>query len=430
MHTPPLLTRRLDNGLLAVALQRPGDTALLNVDVRVGSRFESRQDHGLSHFLEHMIFQGSASVPAPADVNRRAERMGAAFDAWTARDSSRYSHWLDPKRLPESATLLADLLHRPVFSELESERAIIVEESLDEFDEDGRLVDADTIARRALWPKSPLGQNVIGSQENLQRFTRADLQRHHAHFFGARNMVLTVAGPDAPAALLDAVAGPFSALPAGEARTPEPAGAAPLGPVVEQVEDGQSQVEVRLLFRTPGRHHADAPALRVLRRALDDGLSARLHRRLGSELGLAYSLWAVWERYSDSGAFEIGASVSPAKVTAFVEESQALLRGLATAPPTGDELDHVRFRTAWAARCNADQAEGLVSMYGTPHLFEAEPAHPADRLAAALAVTTDELARVADATFRPDEHVACFVGPLDKPVRRALKGRVRAFGRG
>ncbi|MCA9526594.1 MAG: insulinase family protein, partial [Myxococcales bacterium] len=212
MQTPPRLQHRLENGLLVVALQRPGDTALLNVDVRVGSRFESRGDHGLSHFLEHMIFQGSASVPEPAEVNRRAERMGAAFDAWTARDSSRYSHWLDPKRLPDSAALLADLLHRPVFAELESERAIIVEESLDEFDEDGRLVDADTIARRALWPHSPLGQNVIGAQENLKRFSREDLHRHHARYFGARNMVLTIAGPDDPQALLDAVAGPFSAL--------------------------------------------------------------------------------------------------------------------------------------------------------------------------------------------------------------------------
>ncbi|MEZ4464112.1 MAG: hypothetical protein R3F43_06215 [bacterium] len=97
-----------------------------------------------------------------------------------------------------------------------------------------------------------------------------------------------MAGPDAPAALLDAVAGPFSALPAGEARTPEPAGAAPLGPVVEQVEDGQSQVEVRLLFRTPGRHHRRRPCGCCAAPSMT-GCPARLHRRLGSELGLAYS---------------------------------------------------------------------------------------------------------------------------------------------
>lgn len=425
MHSAPAC-RLLPNGLRLIAIQRPGDTALLAVDVRVGSRYETPRDHGLSHFLEHMIFQGSATVPDPDEVNRQAERMGAAFDAWTSREASRYSHWLDPTRLADSARLLADLLHRPAFARIESERAIIIEESLDEFDEDGRLVDADTIARAALWPQSPLGQNVIGTQENLKRFNVLDLQRHHAHFFGAHNMVLTVVGPDAPDTLLDAVSEPFSALPPGERRSPEGPGPAPAGPIVELIEDGRSQVDVRLVYRTPGRYTAEAPALRLLGRTLDDGLVSRLHQRLGSELGLAYNLWATWESYADSGAFEVGATVSPAKAAQFVEEAQAQLRGLADRPPTGEELDHIRFRATWAARSNADSAEGQVALHGTPWLFRDHPPTPEQRLARTLAVTTDQLGELAAATFRPEAHVACFVGPLDKPVRRALKARIKS----
>lgn len=428
-RTPAPVVRLLPNGLRLVGIQRPGDTALLAVDVRVGSRYETPQDHGLSHFLEHMIFQGCAGVPDPDEVNRRAERMGAAFDAWTSREASRYSHWLDPHQLSASAGLLADLLHRPVFARIESERAIIIEESLDEFDEDGRLVDADTIARSALWPKSPLGQNVIGTQPNLKRFSVEDLHRHHQHFFGAENMVLTVVGPQEADALLDAVAEPFAALPRGERRSPEGPGTDPAGPQVELVEDGRSQVDVRLVYRTPGRYMPDASAIRLLGRVLDDGLVSRLHQRLGSELGLAYSLWATWEAYADSGAFEVGASVSPAKVVQFVEETQILLADLARRPPTGDELEHVRFRATWAARSNADSAEGQVALHGTPWLFRDPPPTPEQRLARTLAVTSEQLAQVAAATFRPEGHVACFVGPLDKPVRRALKSRIKSQGR-
>ncbi len=428
-RAPAPVIRLLPNGLRLVGIERPGDTALLAVDVRVGSRYETPQDHGLSHFLEHMIFQGCASVPDPDEVNRRAERMGAAFDAWTSREASRYSHWLDPAKLPDSAGLLADLLHRPVFARIESERAIIIEESLDEFDEDGRLVDADTLARSALWPKSPLGQNVIGTQANLKRISVDDLHRHHQHFFGAQNMVLTVVGPQDAHALLDAIEGPFSALPAGERRLPEGPGPEPLGPLVELVEDGRSQVDVRMVYRTPGRYTGEAPAIRLLGRTLDDGLVSRLHQRLGSELGLAYSLWAAWEVYADSGAFEVGASVSPAKVAQFVEETQALLRGLAERPPAGDELEHVRFRATWAARSNADSAEGQVALHGTPWLFRDHPPTPEQRLARTLAVTSDQLAAAAAATFRPEGHVACFVGPLDKPVRRALKSRIKSQAR-
>ncbi|MEZ4464111.1 MAG: insulinase family protein [bacterium] len=155
MHTPPLLTRRLDNGLLAVALQRPGDTALLNVDVRVGSRFESRQDHGLSHFLEHMIFQGSASVPAP-----RRQPPGRADGRRLRRLDGPRLQPLQPLARPQAPARERDAPGRsaaPAGLQRAGERArIIVEESLDEFDEDGhRLVDADTIARRALWPRAP-----------------------------------------------------------------------------------------------------------------------------------------------------------------------------------------------------------------------------------------------------------------------------------
>lgn len=426
---PGFAHRILPNGLRLIGIQRPGDTALLAVDVRVGSRYEDERDHGLSHFLEHMIFQGSAGVPDPDEVNRRAERMGAAFDAWTSREASRYSHWLDPARLPESAALLADLLHRPLFERIESERAIIIEESLDEFDEDGRLVDADTLARQALWPKSPLGRNVIGSQANIKRFSVEDLHRHHARYFGAANMVLTVVSGGPPEALLDAVEAPFALLPAGERREPEGPGIDPMGPVVELVEDGRSQVDVRLVYRTPGRYVPEAPALRLLGRTLDDGLVSRLHQRLGSELGLAYSLWASWEPYADSGAFEVGATVSPAKAATFVEEAQAQLQGLVDRPPTGDELDHVRFRAQWAARSNADSAEGQVALHGTPWLFRSDPPTPEARLARVLAVTSEQLAEAAATTFRPERHVACFVGPLDKPVRRALKARVRSHQR-
>ena len=420
----------LPNGARIIAISQPHlGTAALNVDVRVGSRHESAADNGLSHLLEHMTFQGCASEPDPKAVNRRAEGMGAAFEAWTARDATRLSHWLDPAQLPDSAGLLADLMHRPKFANLETERAIVLEEGLDELDERGNLVDADSWSRRDAWPDSPLGQSVIGLPRNIERFDIDDLTRFHAKHYCARNLVITCVGPGSVDEMIAAMA-PFAALPAGEMVVAEGPGRGPNGPKIRTVEDGRSQIDARLLYRCPGRFSDAAAAIDLLRRALDDGLAARLHERLGGELGIAYDQWALWEHYCDSGVFELGALVSLGKLQQFVEEAHALLRGLIVNPPTGEELERIKFRAGWAIRSAYDNHEGLIALYGSPHLYETTPPTPEEWLARVNAVTSDQLAAVARSIFVPENYVSCFVGPLTKTDRRALKAFTRKVARG
>lgn len=425
-------TRTLANGLRTVAIHRPdASVALLCVDVRVGSRHESPSESGLSHFLEHMVFQGAEGHSDGDAVNRAAESIGSQLDAFTDRDTTHFEHRVDPTRLDQSAALLSTILRTPAFKSIETERAIILEEALDEFDEDGTRTDADTLSRLDLWPRSALGQALIGDRENLERFCVADLRRFHAAHYRAPNMVATVVGPQPVGELLDLLDRHFASLPNG-ARS-QPAAPGPIGdpPHVRFVASGRSQVEARLVFRTPSGLHEDATALTMLRIALDSGLSARMYRRLGGELGLAYDQWALWEAYHDTGAFELGAHCSPGKVTTLIDEAYALLRRLVSDPPSGDELEHVRFRARWGLQSALDTPEGLVQFHGSPRLYyEGDPPSPAELLRRIDATDTGTLARVAAEVFVPSGHVACFVGPLEKSDRRALRSAVRAFGAG
>lgn len=420
----------LPNGLQVVAIQRPGaQVALVAVDVRAGSRFESPRDNGLSHFLEHMVFQGCEGFEKPDEVNAAAEEMGGMLDAFTGRDETRFEHQVAPEQLRESAQLLARVLGTPRFESIDSEREIVLEEALDEFDEDGRLVDADTLSRRAVWPGGSIGQCIIGPSANISRFDVADLQRHHQRLYGARNMVLSVVGPQTPTELLGRVSGAFESLPAGAPVEVPAAGRHPAGPLVELVQDGRSQVDARLLFRVEGRDGASAPALALLQAVLDDGLASRMPRRLGAELGLAYDQWCLWEACHDTGAFELGANVSPAKTEIFYREALGLLAGIITNPPTGRELERARFRVRWGWHRAADTNEGLSALHATPLLYDAAPRHADERLAAVLAVTTAELVDVVRTVLKPDGFVSCSVGPLDKGHRRAIKAAPRKFFR-
>lgn len=419
----------LPNGLKVVAIRRPfARTAMVCVDVRVGARYESPRDAGLSHFLEHMVFQGCADHPSPDAVNEASERLGSAIDASTSRAHTHFEHHVAVERLGESARLLAAVLSTPAFMSIETERGIILEEALDEFDEGGKRIDADTISRRHLWPDVPLGQSIIGELSHIKRFDTDDLRRHHQAFYGASNMVASVVGPQPLDALVGTARDAFARLPAGERHTPASPTAPVHGPVIDLVRDHRSQCDARLVIRTPGQRDPAAPALALLRIALDDGLASRMHRRLGAELGLAYDQWAMWEDYPDTGAFEVGAQVSPGKVRTFYDEAIGLLEGLAASPPTGDELERVRFRARWAMQTALETPEGLVGLYGTPHLWWSDPPTPEALMARLDAVDTAMLGAVAARLLEPEQMVACCIGPLDRTSRRAVRARLKQLG--
>ncbi len=421
------LSRTLSNGLVAVGIERAGSTALLAVDLRLGSRHESDADAGLTHFLEHMVFQGCSGWPSTEAVNLEAERIGGQLDGYVNRDSTRIEHKMHPGHLEDSARLIADLIGSPAFCDLETERAIVLEEALDEFDEDGRLVDIDTLSRRALWPKAPLGRSIIGDAKRIRRFGLEDLRRHHAETYGACNMIVTAVAPQPEEALLDLVEAHFGGLPGGTPNVPAPAPETPTGPKFLYLSDTSSQVHVCMLFRAPGGQDPDRAALAVLRMALDDGMASRMHRRLGAELGLAYSHWAEYEEYPDAAAFELGAQVSPKKVVELVREAQHLLSGLMTDPPAGEELERLRFRVRWAIRSMEDMPEGLVALHGSARLH-LDPLPPlAERLADIEAVSSEDLARVARRVFTPKNYCFTAVGPGSKADRRGVRAAVQTY---
>jgi predicted Zn-dependent peptidase len=431
MRAPSIEPRRrhLGNGLTALAVHRPyAVTAVVHVDVRVGSRFEGAREGGLSHFLEHMVFRGCDGYPSPTAVDEAAERIGAALDANTGRDSTRYQHIVDPSHLDDSLALLARLLSTPLFLGIDNEREVIIEESLDEVDDRGNLIGAEALSRALVWPESALGRRIIGDPRDLRRLTVDDLRRHHGRFYGAANMVVTTVGPMDATEQLDAIEAAFSGLVAGTRHHPPDPGGGPNGPARTIVRDDHSQVEIRMAFRTPGTAHADQAALRVMAAALDDGLASRLHARLGTDLGLAYDMWALWEPYFDTGAFEVGGMVSPGKALRFVTEAQAVLERLIAEPPEGDELARVRFRSVWGYTQTLAVPESIAELVGPPHLDEAEPAAIPERLQALDRVSPEDIQRVARETFQPGRYTLAAVGDLDRTPRREIARAMKRIG--
>ena len=143
---------RLPNGLKLVVVETPHlHSATVCLYVRAGSRYERAETNGISHFLEHMLFRGSARYPSSFALNLAIEELGGTLYAETGRDYSLYQISLNPRLLGRGMEILGDLFRAPELRDIDLERQIIVEEILEDLDERGRNVNIDDQSRKQVW---------------------------------------------------------------------------------------------------------------------------------------------------------------------------------------------------------------------------------------------------------------------------------------
>ncbi len=399
----------LENGLEVVTVAMPHlHVAHVAVLARIGSRHESPEDNGLSHVLEHMFFRGCDGFPDSHALNAAMEDLGGQLDGYTTRDHSGFPVTVHPGHVGTAVEILGRMFSSPRFTDLDIERKIILEEMLDALDEKGREIDLDTLAHRLHFGAHGLGQSIEGPRKNVRRFGVADLERHRRRFYGAKNLVLCFAGAVDRAECLDAAERSFGGLFRGR---PAPLGRAPAqatpGFRYRSVEDPQTRL--RVSFRTVSDGHPDHPALSLLRRVLDGGLSARLPVELIERRGLAYEAGADLATYADTGTLDFELAVAHRKVVASFEALGALLEDLRTEGVGPAELERVRARVAITVEMGLDSVHDMVQWFGVDHLF-GRAQSPQARLLALEAVHHDDLKRVARTYLVPERCTAVAVG--------------------
>jgi predicted Zn-dependent peptidase len=424
---PNVTTTTLDNGLAVTTVALPHlHTAVVALFVKVGARFEAPGDNGLSHFVEHMLFRGTDRYPTSLALNTAVEQLGSTLHAETGRDYTLFQLALEPDQVPAAIELLGELLGRPRFTDIELERALVLEEINEDYDEDGVEINADDIARGLAFGDHPLGQRIIGPRTNVERFGVADVRRHFATFYGARNASLCVAGPVAHGPIVEAAGRHLSHLPPGaRAAAPE---APPLvaGPHIRHVRDAGSQTSLSVVFRAIAELDPAYVALVALLRVLDDGMSTRLHYTLADQKGLAYSIHAAIEPLADAALFEISGATANAKVPMLVRELLGLFDGLRRGDVTTDELAKARVRYRYETMASLDDAAAMAGWFGGTALYY-DPPQLSARLEAVSSISVDDVVRVAGQVLVPDHMALAAVGTLSRARLGELRTTVRKW---
>jgi predicted Zn-dependent peptidase len=417
----------LGNGLSVVLVPMPGvHRAVASLYLRVGSRFEGLEDNGISHFLEHMVFRGTPSLASAHEQALAFERLGATLYAATHVDHGLMSVSVPPANLERVLDLLAEVTLAPRFSDIEVERGIVREEILEDLDDDGRDVDADNLARALLYDSHPLGFTITGGLSALERFDEKMLRAHHARHYTAANAVLCVAGRLSPDQVARSIEKSFGSMPRGERAAAAPAPELGRRSRFCFVEDTSSQTDLRLAFRAVGERDAREPAVEMVLRVLDDGMSTRLYERVCDRLGLCYDVSGMFEAYEDDGVLDIAAGAQHERALLVAKEVLALLHDLAAEGPAEEELAKARDRHLWSVEAMLDDAEAVAGFHGLAALAGIART-PMARHAELEAVTREEVRAAAELLFRPERLGVVAVGLLSEGDEKKLERAVRAF---
>jgi predicted Zn-dependent peptidase len=412
---------RLDNGLEVWHVPLPRThTGALCLLVGVGSRYEPAAKNGLSHLVEHAVFRGTRKFPSSHAFNTRAETCSSGFHAATYRDFTSFEASFLPEKLAEVLELGAELCAAPLLDEIDTERAIILEELGEDEQTRTRLPHVDELSKRELFPGSPFARPIGGTARLVSGFTTADCKAWHQRHYVAKNMLLVVAGPLEATGVRATVASAFRSLPAGERIAVEPAGMAQQLPRFGYEDDPHAtQCEIQLTWVLPEPSHPDWPALRLCLGLLDAGTCGRLQKTLVDERGLLYELGAGLDPHGGLGLLIVDAAVSRNSAPAVVEAALQVVQSLAGEPPSAEEWGRLRerLRLDWAMMSEA--ASTVAFLVAQDRWLGVDP--PFASLDALLAVRPEDLVRVARRWLSPQRLQVSAVGKLDGSQRAGIR---------
>ncbi len=416
--------RRLPTGLTLISVPRPGnDHFYLSMLIRAGARLETPESFGVAHFLEHMMFRGSATHPGFAQLAEAFERLGGEWNAATGHEHTEYwysgiSHVAEP-----ALALFADFLENPKFEDIEVERNVIERELDGETNDHGHSTDMDYHVACLMWPGSTMAHPILGTKATIGKMTVAKLNAFRDKHYAPANMALCVIGGESGEGMLDRVeklfAGHRSAY-AAKAREKFPVVPAFVGPKWKWIEHSDNEYEIRLSFLVGGEWSPEAQELELLSRLLADGFCARLVRRLREELGLVYDI-AAWTALStEMGTLEISASCATDQLEHFLKELFAALRRLADEGPTTGEMERISTRALVDLELFASHPDGIVQKLSWAAV-SGKTVRLADDRAHILAATPDSLKALARATFRKDKAALAVLGPKSANIEARLE---------
>ena len=413
-----MVTREvLDNGLRLITETMPHVRSVtIGVWLMRGSRHESNERSGIAHFVEHMLFKGTADRTAE-DIAQAIDSIGGQLDAFTAKEYASYYIKVLDEHLPLAVDLLADIVLQPLFApdEIEREKKVILEEIKMVEDTPDDLV--HELFTQHFWEGHPLGRPILGSKETVESFSADSLLDYFRGAYVARNMIISAAGNLEHAGVRKLIEAAFGAV----ASEGEPLEATPPTVVPQIVTRVKELEQSHLCLGTDSypQRHDDRYVSYILNTVLGGSMSSRLFQNVREKRGLAYAVFSGLSAYRDAGNITIYAGCANEAVGEVIDLCVEELRGLRKAPVPDAELRRAKDHLKGSLMLSLENTASRMSHLARQEIYFDRHFGLDETLAGVERVTSADLQRVADDLFADGSLAATVLGPTVPALDRS-----------
>ena len=419
------MIKKLDNGIRIVYENLPDfNSVSVGIWVKTGSVCETEAENGISHFIEHMMFKGTQKRTAK-DIAVDMDKIGGQINAFTSKECTCYHARVVPDKFDVAVGVLADLFSNSVFdeTEMEKEKGVVLEEIAMVNDNVEEL--AHEKITELFFEGSKLSQPILGTEENIMRFTQSDLFGYVKRHYYPENIIVAVAGKFDEEEMLVSVEKHLGGYTKGVKKTEDKYGNGHI-PAHRSlfIEKDVEQTHLCISFPGVSYENDDRFDIAVMNNVLGGGMSSRLFQKIREEKGLAYAVYSYPSSYSYDGMFTLygGTTATNADtVTRLMFDEIDMLKK----NKIGDE-EFVMGKDQLLGNyvLSMESTNAKMSALGKTLLLQGEEYDEADTIRKIKAVSNENVSRLIDEVFDYTKMSAVFTGKINKKkeIQKLLGG--------
>ncbi|MDP3014888.1 MAG: pitrilysin family protein [bacterium] len=403
----------LNNNLRIITVpMKDSLTTTVLVLVEAGSKYETKEINGISHFLEHMCFKGTKKRPKSIDISSELDGIGARYNAFTGMEYTGYFAKARPEHFDKILDVVSDIYQNQIFDseEINKERGVIIEEI--NMYEDLPMRRVQELFTRLLYADQPAGWDIVGRKEVIKKITREDFIKYHNEHYLAKSSLVLVAGKFNEEEAIEKIKTAFINIKSG-AKTPK----------IKTLEQ-QNKPEILLKHKETDQTHLVLGvrafdifderkyALEVLADILGGGMSSRLFQKIREEMGAAYYVNAGADLYTDHGYLAASAGIDHNKIEQVILATLEEFQKAVLQPIKKEELQRAKDHLIGNLIIGLETSDQLAGFYGGQEILIKEIINPKDLIKKIQAVKAEEIMAVAKDIFQNQKLNLAIIGPF------------------
>lgn len=384
----------LPNGLRLITIPMPSfESATVLVMAGAGSRYETKKNNGISHFLEHMAFKGTQKRPSAMHIASSIDGIGGEFNAFTGKETTGYYIKAQNSHLELCLDILSDMLQNMLLDEkeIEKEKGVIIEEI--NMYEDTPMRKIGDIYENLLYGDTPLGWDIAGEKDIIRSITREDFMNYMGSLYSAHNLTVVVAGGIDEEKVKKLIDTHFGSMKRFDIKKYDPIKESQSSPALYLKDKKTEQIHVAIGVRTVPVDHPDEYPLSVLASILGGGMSSRLFEEVREKRGLAYYVRTHSDHYMDAGSLTTLAGVDINRVDQAVEVIMEIYKKVFSGELdiTPEELTKAKEYLKGHLVLELEDSRSVANFYAHQELTEKTIENPDDMLTSIEKVTKEQI---------------------------------------